>query len=246
MICPQKLIEQIDSAKSQSHEISKRLVQYNMLLKESASLRQLYETVLRQIQETRISGANDNSNIIVSDYAAKPSSPSAPLTKLVLIAATVFGALIAILVVVILEALNNRIRTPDDVTTYLNLPILGFIPAFNQDISRQSPLSRKNIVKKVRLLGGKYLNRDADKNITPDPIQPAPNETDTNNAPTLTIASRDKSDELITITSPKAFVSEALRTIRASILLSSADHAPQTIMITSSEKGEGKLLLPRT
>jgi capsular exopolysaccharide synthesis family protein len=44
----------------------------------------------------------------------------------------------------------------------------------------------------------------------------------------------------MSINAPNNIVSEALRTIRAGILLSSADHPPRIIMITSAMKGEGK------
>jgi capsular exopolysaccharide synthesis family protein len=44
----------------------------------------------------------------------------------------------------------------------------------------------------------------------------------------------------MSVTAPNDIVSEALRTIRAGILLSSADHPPRLIMITSAMKGEGK------
>lgn len=224
-----KLIEQIDIAKSQAHKISKSLVQYNLLLKESASVRNLYETVLRQAQETQISGANESSNIIVSDYATNPKNPSAPLTKMVLVTSMLIGVLIGIITVVVLEAFNNRLRTPEDVSNSLSLPILGYIPAFSLG---QRPLTFKN-----KLL--KRLSMSKNETQENNDLPPAPSLNEPENiAPQVISNVSDRS--LITLTSPKAFVSEALRTIRASILLSSAEQAPQVIMVTSSEKGEGK------
>jgi capsular exopolysaccharide synthesis family protein len=51
---------------------------------------------------------------------------------------------------------------------------------------------------------------------------------------------REISRKIVSVASPHDVVSEALRTIRAGILLSSADHPPRVIMITSAMKGEGK------
>ncbi|CAN2045708.1 polysaccharide biosynthesis transport protein [Candidatus Magnetomoraceae bacterium gMMP-1] len=51
-----------------------------------------------------------------------------------------------------------------------------------------------------------------------------------------------KQPELITLHSPKSTASESYRGIRTSILFSSADEAPKTILITSAGPGEGKTL----
>ncbi len=49
-------------------------------------------------------------------------------------------------------------------------------------------------------------------------------------------------EELITVSSPKSTASEAYRGIRTNILFSSADIAPQVLLITSSAPAEGKTL----
>jgi succinoglycan biosynthesis transport protein ExoP len=46
--------------------------------------------------------------------------------------------------------------------------------------------------------------------------------------------------DLITLTSPASVVSEAYRTVRTNLMFSSPGHPPRTVLITSSDSGEGK------
>lgn len=230
-----KLIAKIDEARSKAQDMSKRLVQYNLLLKQSDSIRGLYETVLRQSQETQISGAAGNTNIIVSDYASKPLQPSAPHTNLVIIISFLLGGVIGLALAILLEAFNNKLRTPQDASIDLNLPLLGYVPSFSQT----SYSMKESFINQVqKLLPFRSLSN---KNLTP--VQTTPPLTDGLMDEALTVKKPgdiDKASSFIMISSPQAMVSEALRTIRASILLAKADCPPGVIMTTSAQHGEGK------
>lgn len=208
-----KLIDQINTEKANAHEMSKRLIQYNMLLKESESLRQLYETVLRQVQETQITGASASSNIFVSDYAARPMEASSPHTNMIVIITGLLGLTIGCLIAIFMESFSNSIRSPEEASLSLGLPFLGSVPSFELDegIAKAVP-GRKRI--------GSGSPNDA-------------------RVPVL-YESAGKASRPVSIASPQADVSEALRTIRAGIVLSSADHPPKALMVTSVVKGEGK------
>lgn len=57
-----------------------------------------------------------------------------------------------------------------------------------------------------------------------------------------TVKDRKPEEDLITLLSPKSTASESYRGIRTSLLLSSADHSPQVILICSSGPREGKTI----
>ncbi len=67
-------------------------------------------------------------NIQVIDKAQTPEKPIKPRPMMNMIIAGVLGFMISIFVVFILEALNNTIKTPEDVDHYLGLPVIGTIP----------------------------------------------------------------------------------------------------------------------
>jgi capsular exopolysaccharide synthesis family protein len=48
--------------------------------------------------------------------------------------------------------------------------------------------------------------------------------------------------DLITLTSPASVVSEAYRTVRTNLMFSSPGHPPRTVLVTSSQAGEGKTI----
>jgi polysaccharide biosynthesis transport protein len=64
--------------------------------------------------------------------------------------------------------------------------------------------------------------------------------TETN--PAGTLVERKPQEDLITILAPKSTASEAYRGIRTSLFLSSADQAPQVILVCSSAPREGKTI----
>ena len=79
----------------------------------------------------RITKAND---IQVIDKAILPENPIKPNKMMNVAIAAVLGMMIGLFVVFLLEYLDNKIKTPQDVEKHLDLPILGVIP--NEKIER--------------------------------------------------------------------------------------------------------------
>ncbi len=71
-------------------------------------------------------------NIQVIDEAQTPEKPIKPRKKLNMAIAGVLGFMISIFVVFIIEALDNTIKTPEDVDHHLGLPIIGTIPMMDE------------------------------------------------------------------------------------------------------------------
>lgn len=210
-----KLRQQIEQEKALAQETSQRLIQYNVLAKEANSLRELYQTVLKQAKEVEVSAASASNHVFVTDYATRPSSPSAPKTNLIVTLFALLGVAIGLLVALVIEAFDNTLKSTDDVRTSLDLPVLGAVPRFEE----QAGLATTPTLKK--------LSHDEATNTNSDELLAA-------------TEMEEISNKIVSVASPHDVVSEALRTIRAGILLSSADHPPRVIMITSAMKGEGK------
>ena len=79
----------------------------------------------------RITKAND---IQVIDKAILPENPIKPNKIMNVAIAAVLGMMIGLFIVFLLEYLDNKIKTPQDVEKHLDLPILGVIP--NEKIER--------------------------------------------------------------------------------------------------------------
>jgi capsular exopolysaccharide synthesis family protein len=218
----EKLREQIEREKSTAHETSKRLIQYNVLSKEAASLRDLHQAVIKQVKEIEISAQSTSSNVFVSDYASLPTSPSAPKTDLIIVLFTVLGLGTGLILSFVLESFDTTFKSSEEVQIGLDLPLLGAVPMFDEEV--------QGLPSKVRKLL-EHSRGDADRKSKPTlsdgPVEPA------GAAPLLP-------QRIVAVSAPGDAVSEALRTIRAGILLSSADNPPRVVMISSAMKGEGK------
>ena len=210
-----RLRAQIDEEKAVAQEMSKRLIQYNVLAKEAASLRDLYQAVLKQVKEIEISASSSASHVFVTDYASLPTSPSAPKSNLIITLFAIIGVAIGLIVALILEAFDNTLKSSEDVQGALDLPLLGAVPEFNNRYS---------------------LAVTPTAPLLPESSREAPPVTEREEDPQQDVSA----PHIVSVATPYDVVSEALRTIRAGILLSSADRPPRVIMITSAMKGEGK------
>ncbi len=224
----QKLIEQIDRETERAHDVSKRLLHYNLLLKESESLRSLYESVLRQVQQIQMTGATTSSNIFISDYASLPDNWSFPPIKILVMLAALLGFGIGCVGALVIETFNNTVVSPDDAALVSGFPFLGFVPPFEEPRwgSTSESLLKVWELRKALPSGG-------------NGVSSLPEKKGVESVPPVELSSRDK----ISLAMPRADVAEALRTIRAGIILSSADNPPKALMVTSVAKGDGKTTL---
>ena len=71
------------------------------------------------------------SNIRVIDVAEVPSKPIKPNILLNIAFALLISIIVDLLLVYFLELLNEKIRTTEDIETYLGLNVLGTIPSLN-------------------------------------------------------------------------------------------------------------------
>jgi len=69
-------------------------------------------------------------NVQVIDKAELPTYPVSPNKRRYLMIGVAIGIAAALGVVFLIEFLDNTIKTPDDVKKYIDLPVIGTIPAF--------------------------------------------------------------------------------------------------------------------
>ncbi|MBQ9833457.1 MAG: hypothetical protein IJO48_06990, partial [Clostridia bacterium] len=74
----------------------------------------------------------DLDNVEVVDTAKEPVNPSAPNKMGSVLISAVAGLVLALAIVLLIEALNTTIRTPEDVEKVLGLPVLAKIPKMEE------------------------------------------------------------------------------------------------------------------
>lgn len=78
-------------------------------------------------------------NVMIVDRAVPPLDPIRPRPLLNIAVAAVLGVLLAVGLVFLIEALDTSIKSADDVTRHLGVPVLGMIPVIDQRVQEASP-----------------------------------------------------------------------------------------------------------
>ncbi|MGC1395141.1 MAG: polysaccharide biosynthesis tyrosine autokinase [Coleofasciculaceae cyanobacterium] len=81
-----------------------------------------------KLEEARIAEAQLISNIRIIEQAQVPSEPAGPNKKVVLVLAIVFGTILAVGIILLLEVMDNKLRDASEAEELLKLPILGILP----------------------------------------------------------------------------------------------------------------------
>ncbi|HEV8383777.1 MAG TPA: polysaccharide biosynthesis tyrosine autokinase [Candidatus Acidoferrales bacterium] len=214
----EKLIEQaFVEQQRQAETIAERSVQYNILKREVDTNKQLYDGLLQRLKEAGVSAGLKASNIRVVDAAEPPKRPARPNLLLNAAWAILLGAMLGVGAAFLQEYLDNTLKTSEDVERFLRLPSLAVIPAAQTLNGRHGAYGY-----------GAYGRAERHAALT------AGGERD-DGAPIMRAGWYR-----IDTGSHHAALSEAFRGLRTSVLLSSAERPPRSLLITSSRPNEGK------
>ena len=78
----------------------------------------------------RITKAN---SVEVIDKAITPENPVKPNMTINIAISAILGFIVGVFIVFVLEYMDNKIKSPQDIEKYIDLPILGVIPNENMD-----------------------------------------------------------------------------------------------------------------
>jgi polysaccharide biosynthesis transport protein len=132
-----KLDDEIQEEKQRDLSLNDALLQDAVLAREVETNRDLYKNVLQRIQQMGVTERTPLSNINVVENAAPPLSPSSPRKLLDLAISGVLALVFGLSLSFVLEHLDNRLKSSDDVEDYLHLPTLAIAPDFRRvDLSK--------------------------------------------------------------------------------------------------------------
>ena len=94
---------------------------------EIAQYRQTYSELLQSYEQIRVAEAQATSNVVQVEPAIPPEKPVRPRVLMNTALAAVVGGMLAVGAIFLVEALDDTLKNPDDVSRHLGLPILGTI-----------------------------------------------------------------------------------------------------------------------
>jgi succinoglycan biosynthesis transport protein ExoP len=211
----EKLVRQAFAARQEAaNQDAEKSVEYGILSREVDTNKGLYQGLLERLKEASSSAGLKASNIRVVDPGTVPFKPIAPNYPLNLGLATFLGLGLGVCMAFLKENLDQTLRFNEDVSQFLGIPALGFIPTFralngrkHNGISRMDRGSIFGLADSVAVAGGTLI------------------EDHPSNGHALHRGS--------------AF-SEAFRELRTSVILSASGRFANSILVTSAQPGEGK------
>lgn len=205
------LRQALTSQKDQMNLIDKRSVQYNILKREVDTNKQLYDGLLQQLKEAGLSASLKASNILIVDSATPPVNPVKPRVALNLGAASFLGLALGVCLAFFQERLDSTVNGTDDLEMLLGLPALALIPAAPAFHGVNSNGRHLLGHMKALSIGNNGHRRSGESWHRIDVYKPQ-----------------------------EADFVEAFRSLRTSILLSATDRSLRSLLITSTQPGEGK------
>ncbi len=124
----QMLEHQVKEAKRELDQLNSRSFEYQNLRREAEADKKLYEELVRKIKEAGINASFQNSSIRVADLARVPLEPVSPNLLLNTGLAFLFSLVLALGGVLLIDALDNTIRDPEQVRIALGTEVLGTLP----------------------------------------------------------------------------------------------------------------------
>jgi exopolysaccharide transport family protein len=196
----------------QGEVIAEKSVQYNILKREVETNRQLYEGLLQRLKEAGVSASLKASNVRILDSAVPPNKPVKPRVLLNLSLALILGLALGVGAAFMQEHLDNTLKSTEDVERFLHMPALALIPSVE---------SLNGHPRRVYGLYERGLALTMGKNSPKRATRPA----------------WHRIDE---IPEQHSALAEAFRSLRTSVLLSTANRPPKSLLVTSAQPADGK------
>ena len=125
------LQKQLKNSTAAMLDLQQRSIKYNILKREVDTNRSIYKSILQKFKEVGVAGNAVANNISIVDRAQLPNSPYSPRLFLNLGIALLFGLLSGVGLALLLEYVDNTLKSPGDVENHLGLAVLGLIPIMN-------------------------------------------------------------------------------------------------------------------
>jgi capsular exopolysaccharide synthesis family protein len=124
----QTYTQNLNAAKADAQDLSKKSVDYNLMEREANSNRQVYQALLQRENELRVSSNSRANNVRIVDNAEVPKGPDNQGQRSWPIGVAL-GLVLAVAVPFMLDYINDTVKTPEDVTRLLKVPFLGLVPS---------------------------------------------------------------------------------------------------------------------
>jgi uncharacterized protein involved in exopolysaccharide biosynthesis len=118
----------VNQYRDEVQRLGKKEIQSDILKRDAISNQQLYEVLLKRLKESDLIQGLTSENIRIVEPAITPIVPVKPRKVLNLALASAVGLGLGLLLAFFLEYMDDMVRTPEQVSRALGVPVLALIP----------------------------------------------------------------------------------------------------------------------
>ena len=148
----EQLSKSLDIQQKEAQEAGSKNAEYTVLCSEMKRTERLCEILDERIKQLNVDEDTGALNINILEVARVPDSPSKPQKAKVMTMAFVLGLLLSAGLVILREQFDCRLRSAEEISDYLSVPILGIIPTIAPDLINANTLLEKYTVVKNTLI----------------------------------------------------------------------------------------------
>jgi succinoglycan biosynthesis transport protein ExoP len=229
----------LDDQKTAAYNANSNSVLYNSLRIELDNKKTLLEALSRRQSETDVSSrlkGLEAINVWIVDRPSLPLEPSFPNKRRNVLIGLLLGILGGATLAVLIEYLNQTVKTSKDVTRSTGLPTLGIIPSFEAEVKSKGPGSEfSRLIALIRRKDRPYKekprrHKSGGRRAMASGLMQT-------QAPDL--RQRDRI-ELISLHEPQSIQAESYRSIRTTLFVSFPPGRIKSFLFTSPLAQEGK------
>ncbi len=119
----------LDAQRTKVLEIKKNRDEISVLQRDVEAAQRNYDVVTQRLAQTSLESQTQQTNVVVLTPATEPIEPSFPKLLLNTIMAIFVGVMLGVGLALVLEMFSRRVRSVEDLTEGLGLPVLSVIDA---------------------------------------------------------------------------------------------------------------------
>ncbi|MEM1157493.1 MAG: polysaccharide biosynthesis tyrosine autokinase [Verrucomicrobiota bacterium] len=193
---------------------------FNVLSREVETDRVLYDSIVTRMKETDVTSGIESNPVEIMEKARLPLEPSKPKKLLILLISGVAGIGIGFGLIVLLNLLDNTVKTVDQAERETELPVLSAIP----DDGRIPDVD--------------WMKQEGKRLL--DTLQSSSVNSESAPAKSGKTSDKGKIEPLVLLSDSGSATAEAIRSLRASVKLLGKAEERKSILVTSAVPGEGK------
>lgn len=139
-----RLKSELETLKSEAFKLDELGLRYEQLKDKATSLKGLFDAVLKRSEELDINSMYESRNIQILEEASEPKGPISPNVPLNLALGLIVGLVFGVGIIILIDTLDDSVKSEDHVLRYTDRPILGTLPRVNPSLFKNLSTERSN------------------------------------------------------------------------------------------------------